>query len=69
MVTAVINIVLNILLVPIWGIEGAAVVSLITYLTRFIIIYPNLNKELYPEKIILYNPAKTFHGILSVFKK
>ena len=69
MVTAVINIVLNILLVPIWGIKGAAVVSLITYLTRFIIIYPNLNKELYPEKIILYNPAKTFHGILSVFKK
>jgi len=69
MITATINIILNILFIPFWGIVGAAAVSLITYLIRFIIIFRNLNSELYPEKIIIYNPTVTLKEVLFLIKK
>ena len=66
--TAFINIVLNILLVKTLGIVGAASVSLITYLIRFVLIFNNLQTFISPEKITISNPYKTIRQTFLILK-
>tara|TARA_Y100000768_G_scaffold389020_1_gene390453 strand:+ start:16803 stop:18044 length:1242 start_codon:yes stop_codon:yes gene_type:complete len=68
LITALMNISLNILLVPFLGIVGAATVSLITYLTRFFLIFNNLKTYIKPEKITIYNPIKTIKKTFLILK-
>ena len=61
LVTAVINVALNFLLIPVWGIRGACIATLLGYVVGFAIYY-FYNQKYYPIK---YNGAKLF--LASVF--